>query len=78
MILSDIKHYKVSIESVVIDHKDVEVVNSFNLLGVLLDNNLKFKDYVSKIKKTINIKLFSIKKLQFIHFLLKFKFNFLK
>ena len=43
----------------VIDYKDVEVVNSFNLLGVLLDNNLKFKDHVSKIKKTVNFKFIS-------------------
>ena len=50
-------------ESVVFDSKDVEVVSKFCLLGILIDQNLNFKGYVSKLKKSINIKLFSIRKL---------------
>ena len=41
----------------------VKVVNSFRLLGVTLDNKLNFSEHCSNLKKVINRKLFSIKRL---------------
>jgi hypothetical protein len=41
----------------------VSVVNSFKLLGVTIDNKLNFSDHVSIVKKIVNRKLFSIKRL---------------
>ena len=49
MILADNKFYKLETESIVLDSKDVEVVSSFCLLGILIDQNLNFKGYVSKL-----------------------------
>ena len=40
-----------------------EVVDSFKLLGVTLDSKLSFNDFITTSKKSINIKLYSIKKL---------------
>ena len=74
MILADNKFYKLETESIVLDSKDVEVVSNFCLLGILIDQNLNFKGYVSKLKKSINIKLFSIKKLQYLSQAVKIHF----
>ena len=41
----------------------VEVVNSFKLLGVILDNKLNFSEHCSNLKKMINRKMFNIKRL---------------
>ena len=41
----------------------VEVVETFKLLGVTLDNKLNFLEHCSNLKKVINRKLFSIKRL---------------
>jgi hypothetical protein len=40
----------------------VEVVETFKLLGVTLDNKLNFLEHCSNLKKVINRKLFSIKR----------------
>lgn len=40
---------------------DVEVVDEFKLLGIIIDNQLNFIKYVEYLKKTINQKLFAIK-----------------
>jgi hypothetical protein len=42
------------------------VVNSFRLLGVIVDNKLNFSEHCSYLKKVINRKLFSIKRLFFL------------
>ena len=44
----------------------VKVVTSFKLLGVTIDNKLTFSDHCSNIKKTVNKKLFGIKRLFFL------------
>ena len=44
---------------------EVEVVNTFKLLGVTIDSNLDFHQYIENIKATINRKLFSFKRLFF-------------
>ena len=41
----------------------VEVVNSFKLLGVTIDTKLNFTEHCSNLKKIINRKMFSIKRL---------------
>ena len=74
MILADKKFFKIETESIVLDSKDIEVVTSFCLLGVLIDQNLNFKNYVSKLKKSINVKLFSIKKVQYLSQAVKIHF----
>ena len=49
-----------------VDGNDVEVVKVFKLLGILIDNDLHFHNYVRSIKSNVNKKLFSIKKLFFL------------
>ena len=46
---------------------NVSVVTSFKLLGVTLDNKLNFSEYCSNIKKIVNKKLYSIKRLFYVH-----------
>ena len=41
----------------------VRVVEQFKLLGVTIDNKLNFETYASMIKKSVNRKLYSIKRL---------------
>ena len=45
---------------------NVSVVTSFKLLGVTLDNKLTFLEHCSNIKKIVNKKLYSIKRLFFL------------
>ena len=44
----------------------VSVVNSFKLLGVTIDNKLNFTEHCSNLKKIVNKKLYSIKRLFFL------------
>ena len=53
---------------------DVNVVTSFKLLGITIDNKLNFKQYASDIRKAINHKLYSIKKLFYLSFNVKLQF----
>ena len=48
-----------------INGKDIQVnfVNNFKLQGVTIDNKLNFSEHVSNVKKIVNRKLFSIKRL---------------
>jgi hypothetical protein len=48
---------------ILIDNNQVEVVDSFKLLGITIDNKLNFLEYVGELKKNINKRLFSIKRL---------------
>ena len=41
----------------------VKVVDQFKLLGIKIDNKLNFASYAAQIKKNVNIKLYSIKRL---------------
>jgi hypothetical protein len=52
------------VENKIVETK-VSVVSSFKLLGVTLDNKLTFSEHCSNIKRIINRKLYSIKRLFF-------------
>ena len=54
----------------------IQVVSSFKLLGVTIDNKLNFNIHVTELKKNINKRLFSIKRLFFLS--LRVKLLFLK
>ena len=54
--------------------KIIEVVQSFRLLGVTIDNKLSFSSYVANVCKMVNGKLFSIKRLFFLHFSVRLQF----
>ena len=60
--------------SIVIDNLSIEVVDSFKILGVTLDSKLSFNDFISTTKKSINIKLYSIKKLFYLSKSVKIQF----
>ena len=51
---------------ILIGKEKVEVVHSFKLLGIVIDEYLNFKSYINALKKSVNIKLYSIKKLFFL------------
>ena len=53
---------------------DVEVVHSFRLLGVTIDDKLNFILHSSIIRRSINIRLYSIKKLFYLPFEVKLQF----
>ena len=52
----------------------IEVVSRFKLLGVVIDNKLQFKDFVSNQCLSINKRLFSIKRLFYLPFDVKLQF----
>ena len=51
---------------IVIDNHSVQVVNSFKLLGIHIDNYLSFENQVAEIKRSVNKKLYSLKRLKFL------------
>ena len=53
---------------------NVKVIDSFKLLGVTLDNKLNFSEHCSNLKKIINRKLFSIKRLFYLATSVKIQF----
>ena len=53
---------------------DVNVVESFKLLGVTIDNKLNFCEHVALLRNTINRKLYSIKKLFYLSMNVKLQF----
>jgi len=46
-----------------IDGNLVEVVRTFKLLGVIIDDHLKFNEHIENMKKIVNRKLYSIKRI---------------
>jgi hypothetical protein len=52
----------------------VQVVNKFKLLGFTIDNKLNFEKYSSDLRKAINFKLFSIKRIFFLAHSVKTQF----
>jgi hypothetical protein len=52
----------------------VAVVSSFKLLGVTLDNKLKFDTFTSELRKKILVKMYSIKKLYQLCYSVKLQF----
>ncbi len=61
-------------KQIVINGVQVEVVESFKLLGVTIDNKLNFTKYTSDLRKIINRKLFSIKRLFYLSTSVKIQF----
>ncbi len=57
-----------------IDNNNVEVVSSFKLLGVTIDNKLTFSNHIASVRKSVNVKLYSIKKLFYLSFNVKLQF----
>ncbi len=45
---------------------EIEVVNTFTLLGVIIDDNLSFSNHVSNIRLKVNKRLYAIQKLFFL------------
>ena len=60
--------------SIEIDSHEVAVTDSFKLLGVLIDNDLTFNQHIVNICKNVNMKLFSIKKLAYLPFVVRLQF----
>ena len=52
----------------------VAVTDSFKLLGVTIDNELTFKQHIVNICKSVNKKLFSIKKIFYLPFNVRLQF----
>ena len=50
-------------EFININGNEVKVVSEFKLLGIIIDNKLNFISNTAKIKRSINIRLYSIQKL---------------
>ena len=57
-----------------IDGFYVKVVDSFKLLGVIIDNKLNFSEQCLNIKKLVNRKLYSIKRLFYLSTTVKIQF----
>ena len=60
--------------SISIDGNIINVVSSFKLLGITIDNKLNFLKFVGDIRLSINKRLFSIKKLFYLSFIVKLQF----
>jgi hypothetical protein len=70
-----ITNKRVSIPSeIMVDNTKVKVVDSFKLLGVTIGNKLAFTEYASILCRTVNKKLFSIKKLFYFATTVKIQF----
>ena len=61
-------------KSISISNICIEVVESFKLLGVTIDNKLNFSEYVHQVKTEIYKKLFSIKKIFYLSKSVKVQF----
>ena len=57
-----------------IGNLQVEVVQSFKLLGVTIDNKLNFLLHASNVRRSVNSRLYSIKKLFYLPFQVKLQF----
>ena len=61
-------------ETISIDNVKVQVVNSFKLLGITIDNKLSFVEYASNVCRSVNLRLYSIKRLFYLSFSVKMQF----
>ena len=57
-----------------INNQQVEVVDEFKLLGVIINRNLDISSHVNAIKRGINTRLFSIKKIYFLPISVRLQF----
>ena len=59
-------HHKKNVfipKEIIIGKEQIEVVQSFKLLGIVIDDRLNFNDFIKATKKCVNVKLYSFKKL---------------
>jgi len=56
------------------NEQKIEVVKSFKLLGITIDNKLNFSKYVGDLRTTVNRKMFSIKRLFYLATSVKIQF----
>ena len=61
-------------ETININDSEIQVVSSFKILGIIVDNKLNFLEYASKLRLIVNRKLFSIKKLFYLCTSVKLQF----
>ena len=57
---------KIELNEIIIEGIGVEVVDDFKLLGVVIDKELTLQSHIKALKRTVNMKLFSMKKLKFL------------
>ena len=57
-----------------IDGNEIQVVDSFKLLGVTIDSKLNFRKFISDLRLSVNKKMYSIKRLFFLSFHVKLQF----
>ena len=70
MVITNKRAYlKQPLKFIHLDSNRVEMVNNFKLLGVTLDTKLNFDAYSAMLAKSINIRLFSIKRLFYLPFI---------
>ena len=53
---------------------ELELVNDFKLLGVIINRNLDFTSHIESVKKQVNIRLFAIKKIYYLSASVKLQF----
>jgi len=64
-------------EFINISGDNVKVVTEFKLFGIIIDNKLNFKSNTAKIKRSINIRLYSLQKLFQLPLAVKIQFLFI-
>ena len=68
------KQRAVSPNFLVIDGCIVDVVDEFKLLGITIDHNLFFNEFIDRLKSIVNQKLYSIKRLFYLSLNIKIQF----
>jgi len=65
-------------KSIDISKESIEVVSNFKLLGVVIDSGFGFNNFIKETKKSINVKLYSLKKLFYLSYRWQksFKYNY--
>lgn len=59
---------------IIIDNNNVQVVDSFKLLGISIDNKLSFSKYVSELRIAVNKRLYSIERLFYLSHKVRLQF----
>ena len=61
-------------ETLEINNNSIEIVKSFELLGIVIDTKLTFNHYGKKLKRCVYTRLYSIKRLFYLPFKVKIQF----
>ena len=70
-----ITNKRIEVPSVLkVSNIEIEIVTSFKLLGVLIDNKLSFQSFSRSLRTAIYKRLFSIKRMFYLSFEVKFQF----